>query len=99
MAENLALVLCGLEPSLAPHAVLCKGMAAQLVCARQLQVWERGSTRPRWMRIAVYEGASAGVQAIARDQGRKPLAFFAFYEAGLDGFSKDGLQAEPRRVP
>jgi hypothetical protein len=98
MAEKLRLVLCGLETYLYPHTVLCTGMAAQLVCASELQVRERGSPRPPWRTITIYEAARAGVQSTARDQGRKPMSFFAFYDAGGDSFSQDGLQADPIRV-
>ena len=98
MAEQLRLVLCGLETSLYPHTVLCKGMAEQLGFARELQVRERGRPRPPWMTSTIYEEARAGVQATAREQGRTPLSFCAFYDAGGDGFAQDGLQADPRRV-
>jgi len=99
MTEKLRLVLCGLETSLYPPTVLCTGMAAPLGFARELQVRERGRTRPPWLPITLSEDASAGVQATARDQGSKPRSFCAFHDAGGDGFSQDGLQADPIRVP
>jgi hypothetical protein len=98
IAEQRRLVLCGLETYLSPHTVLCKGLAEQLVFASELQVRARGSTRPPWMTITLYEAARASVQATARAQGSKPLACFAFSDAGCDGVSKDGLQADPIRV-
>jgi hypothetical protein len=47
------------------------------------------------MTIAVYEGARAGVQSIARDQGKKPMSFFAFHDAGFDVFPRTVFRLIP----
>ena len=92
------MVLCALETYLSPHAVLCQRGAAHVVCASELQVRERGSTRQPAPTIAVYQGARAGVQSTARDQGKTPLSCFAFHDAEVMDFSRTNLQADPMRV-
>jgi hypothetical protein len=69
-----------------------------MVCAREVEVRARGRTRLPWPPSAVYQGARAGVQASARDQGKAPLACGAFYDAGFMDFSRTLAQADPMRV-
>ena len=98
LAEKRRVVLGGLAMYLSPPAVLCTRMAAQLVCASELRVRERGRPRPPWMTRTLCEGARAGVPSTARAQGSKPRSFFACSDAGCAGFAKDDLQGAPRRV-
>src|SRR5215510_11136490 len=96
--ESFRMVLCALETSLYPHAVLCKREATHVVCASEVQVRERGSTRQPSPTIAVGQGARAGVQSTARDQGKTPRSCCAFHDAEVRDFSRTTLQADPMRV-
>src|SRR5262245_55881485 len=98
VTESACIVLCALETYLCPHAVLCKRGAEHMVFASEVQVRERGSTRPPLPPSAVYQGARAGVQSTARAQGKAPMAFCAFYDAGFMDFSRTIAQADPMRV-
>src|SRR5215468_4583203 len=98
VTESTGLVLCTLETYLCPHAVLCKRGAEHMVLASEVQVRERGSTRQPLPTIAVYQGARAGVQSTARDQGKAPMSCCAFHDArGMD-FSRTIVQVDPMRV-
>src|SRR5437868_12393614 len=96
--ESVGVVLGALETSLCPHVVLCKRGAAHVVCASEVQVRERGSTRQPLPTIAVEQGARAGVQSTAREQGKAPLACCAFHDAGGMDVSRTLMQADPMRV-
>jgi hypothetical protein len=52
-AERHRMVLCGLETSLYPHTVLCKGAAERVSFASECQARERGSTRKPLATITV----------------------------------------------
>ena len=98
VTESFSMVPCALETSLSPHAVLCKREATHVVCASEGQIRERGSTRQPEPTIAVCQGARAGVQSTARDQGKTPMSCCAFHDAEVMDFSRTNLQAEPMRV-
>ena len=58
-----SLGLCGLEPSLGPHAVLFREGAERASFAREGQVRGRGSPPRPWASLAACEGAGACVPA------------------------------------
>jgi len=95
VTESFSMVLCALETYLSPHAVLCQRGAAHVVCASELQVRERGSTRQPAPTIAVCQGARAGVQSTARDQGKAPRCSWAFGDAMRASGQRTGARLRP----
>ena len=70
-------VLCGLETSLCPHAVLCKGVAERVAFASESQARGRGSTRRPDATTAACIGAGTDIQSKPRDQGQRPMRSYA----------------------
>jgi hypothetical protein len=75
-------LLDGLEPSLAPHAVLLKAAAERCASARAGQARERGRTHQPCWTLAAWQGAAAGVQSAQRDRGEAPTCPRAVGDAG-----------------
>jgi len=82
-------VLCGLETSLCPRTVLCKRVAAHVMCAREAQVRERGRPRQPCPTSTGCQGARVAVQASARAQSITPRSCCAFHAAALERCAKD----------
>jgi len=96
--ESFRMVPWALAPSRSPHAVLGQRGAAHVVGARECQGRERGRPRQPEPTIAVSQGARAGVQATAREQGKTPRSCGAVPAAEVMDVARTHRQAAPMRV-
>jgi hypothetical protein len=88
LQSSFAVILCDLAMLSSPHTVLRKGLAEHAGAPVRLR-FGRGAAHSSLMRQALYIRARASVQSTRRAQGRAPMSYCAFHDAGLEGFAHD----------